>query len=390
MDTSTTARPRHASAEVPTPRRRRGRLVAGALALVLAGGAAGWTARGALDPAPPAAPNPGAAQAPSQGAAPSWMPNPHVPAAERDTKWTCTQTHTVSDVAAFEQYLGRPVDCVVVFSTDKDWGTLTLPWFAVNSPEGKDWGAWVGEAPEERTLVISQSLVPNEPPSDWRARGAAGEYDRYWRQFGQTLVDEGLGRSVIRLGWEFNGDWYENHYVGASAEEREQWKEYWRRAVRALEVPGSQFEIDFNLAEGLQNSVAVAELYPGDEYVDIIGVDVYDSYLAPIDPSARNQARNAKENGVADLVAFAREHDKPLSLPEWAMVSPDSGTQGGGDNPVFIDQMADFVRDNPVRYQGYFNVPDGGVGMTLADAPQGSARFLERFGPSGDAAPTGS
>ncbi|WP_345713785.1 glycosyl hydrolase, partial [Kineococcus glutinatus] len=182
-----------------------------------------------------------------------------------------------------------------------------------------------------------------------------------------------------------NGDWYENHYVGDSEVERERWKEYFRRAVRALEVAGSDFEVDFNIAEGMQDSVGIAELYPGDDYVDVIGIDVYDSYLAPIDPGARTQARNAKENGLTDVVAFAKERDKPLSLPEWAMVA-EGDTQGGGDNPTFVDQVADVVRDNAVRYQAYFNVPQGGVGMTLADAPEGAARYLERFGASGDAA----
>jgi hypothetical protein len=232
-------------------------------------------------------------------------------------------------------------------------------------------------------------MVPEDPPSDWRERGAAGEYDAYWKTFGQNLVDSGLGSSIIRIGWEMNGDWYETHYVGESEELRAAWKDYFRRMVKAMEVEGSDFEIDFNIAEGPQDSVSIDELYPGDEYVDIIGIDVYDSYISPIDPGARWQAKDEKVNSVSAVVAFAAAHDKPVSFPEWAMVA-EGETDGGGDSPDFVNQIADVVASSNVRYQAYFNVPEGGVGMTLEDAPNGSQAFLERFGASGDAVPSDS
>jgi hypothetical protein len=86
------------------------------------------------------------------------------------------------------------------------------------------------------------------------------------------------------------------------------------------------------------------------------------------------------------VAAFAKARDKPLSFPEWAMVA-EGKTHGGGDSPGFIDQVADAVVSNEVRYQSYFNTAEGGVGMTLADAPKGAAEFRRRFGTTGDAAP---
>ncbi len=151
-------------------------------------------------------------------------------------------------------------------------------------------------------------------------------------------------------------------------------------------VEGTAFEIDFNIAEGQQDSVEIADMYPGDDWVDIIGVDVYDSYISPIDPTARWEEKDAKVNSLSAVIAFAAEHDKPISIPEWAMVA-EGKTQGGGDSPEFIDQIADAVVSADVRYQAYFNVPDGGVGMTLDDAPNGKAAFLKRFGATGDAGP---
>jgi hypothetical protein len=361
----------------PAPRKHGRRKVIGAgigvLAVAAAGGAF-WATRGEDDPI---------VSTPT----PDWSPKSRATAADLDTKWVGVQTHTVSVADDFEAFLGRPLDCVVVFGSENDWAAIEGPWFAMDPPEGQDWGAWVRDDPDHRTLVISTAMVPKSPPSDWRERGAAGEYDAHWKKFGQNLVDTGLGSSIVRVGWELNGDWYETHYVGETAEQREQWKEYFRRIVMAMEVEGSRFEIDFNIAEGPQDSVSLEDLYPGDDYVDIIGVDVYDSYISPIDPTARWQAKDEKVNSVSAVVAFAADHDKPVSFPEWAMVA-EGDTQGGGDSPGFIDQVADVVVSTPVRYQAYFNSPEGGVGMTLADAPEGSAEFVKRFGASGDAAPS--
>lgn len=363
----------------PGPRgpRRRRLLGLAALAVAGVGGGAAWLAR--RDGAAPIAVRP----------APGWSPKAHVPAADLNSRWVGVQTHDVSVADDFEQFLGRPLDCVVVFGAENDWPAIEGPWFAVDAPQGQDWGAWVRDHPDRRRLVISTALVPKDPPDDWRERGAAGEYDEHWVTFGRNLVEQGLGSSIVRLGWELNGDWYETHYVGSSAEQREQWKAYFRRVVRAMTVEGSDFQVDFNIAEGPQDSVSIEDLYPGDEYVDVIGIDVYDSYISPIDPGARWQAKDEKVNSVSAVIAFAEAHDKPVSFPEWAMVAKGS-TQGGGDSPDFVNRMADAMASTTLRYQAYFNVPDGGVGMTLADAPNGSAAYLDRFGASGDVVPASS
>ncbi|MFB9377496.1 glycosyl hydrolase [Kineococcus gynurae] len=370
------------------PRRPRGpgrRWLIGAGAAVVAGGAGvAWWASD-RDGRPTASPSTGPGATGSTG---EWAPREPADAVDLDSKWIGTyRSHDVVDLEQFGDFVSQPVAVGVVFTSQTDWHDLTHPWFANDAPEGQDWGAWVREAPDSRKLSIAVHLAPEDPDDDWRERGAAGEYDSYWVDLGENLVSLGLGSSILRLGWEMNGTWYENHYVGESEEQREAWKAYFRRIVRAVEVPGSDFEIDFCIAEGPQNSVDISELYPGDEYVDIIGVDVYDSYIAPIDPDARWQAKGEKMNSVAEVVRFAAERNKPLSFPEWAMVA-EGDTQGGGDSPEFIDQMADVIAGNPVRYQAYFDVPDGGVGMTLSDAPRGAAAFRERFGPGGDAAPT--
>ena len=99
---------------------------------------------------------------------------------------------------------GHDFDCVLLFNNAKpNWSTWTNVWFDGSRPADQDWVQWANASPN-RTLVISQPMVPADAPADWRVLGARGTYDRYARQLAENLVAEGLGHSVIRLGWEAN------------------------------------------------------------------------------------------------------------------------------------------------------------------------------------------
>ena len=49
-----------------------------------------------------------------------------------------------------------------------------------------------------------------------------------------------------------------------------------------------------------------------------------------------------------------------------------------GDNPYFVDRMADVVRNNPTAYQSYFESTTD-VGMLLTDAPRSLAAYRRHF-----------
>ena len=221
---------------------------------------------------------------------------PRAPPRTSTPSGSASQTHDVSVAEDFGDWLGRPLDCVVVFGSDANWAAISGPWFAIGPARGPGLGRVGPRDPDRRTLVVSTALVPKDPPDDWRARGAAGEYDAHWMTYGRNLVEQGLGASIIRLGWELNGDWYETHYVGESAEQREQWKDVLPPHRPLDGRRGSAFEIDFNIAEGPQDSVSIEDLYPGDDYVDIIGVDVYQTpQHLPDRPRGRALAGQGRE-----------------------------------------------------------------------------------------------
>ena len=71
-----------------------------------------------------------------------------------------------------------------------------------------------------RRLILSVPLLPGPwdltgPKEGPRAKqpvslkaGAHGDYNAHFKALAENLVRYGLGDSVVRLGWEFNGGWY--------------------------------------------------------------------------------------------------------------------------------------------------------------------------------------
>jgi hypothetical protein len=115
--------------------------------------------------------------------------------------------------------------------------------------------------------------------------------------------------------------------------------------------------------------------------VDVIGLGFYDYYWGH--PSASPEARwrwlRNVENGLADHRDFARAHDKPISYPEYGLWAPGTSVGGGGDNPYFVEQFAEWVAGNNVAYHGYNNV-NATADHRLSSYPRARQAFLEAFG----------
>src|SRR5262249_9042174 len=87
-----------------------------------------------------------------------------------------------------------------------------------------------------------------------------------------------------------------------------------------------------------------------------------------------------RHNGPANVIAFANQHNKPLSIPEWGLVPRHTSHPGGGDNPAFVRGIASIVHHHRVAYVGYFNDPVQGTCLQLADAPNALAAYQQEFG----------
>jgi beta-mannanase len=190
-----------------------------------------------------------------------------------------------------------------------------------------------------------------------------------------------MGNAVIRLGHEMNGTWYHDS-LGNDPRQYRDWAIYWARIVQAMRsVRGAHFLFDWNVNAGYRD-IPFDAYYPGNDVVDVIGVDIYDSDVPgqPEDPAARWASLYREPGGLAQIVAFARAHGKPLSFPEWGLTS--TATGGGGDDPAYVRGIATAITRNPVVYQSYFNSPSGDV-VLLQDAPDSLRVWQEYFGARG-------
>lgn len=314
-------------------------------------------------------------------------------------------------VDAYADWLGDQTMWAADYTSGGTWADLLDP-----SDRTARWGTWVKARPGRNVILGIQMLEgpldlsgPTSGPGAGEpvslAQGAAGEYDAYFRGLGNTLVSEGLSRALLRPGWEFNGDWF----TSRASSDPPNWVAFWQRIVRILRsVPGANFGFVWNPSLGPSGGTDATTVYPGDKYVDYIGVDVYDgSHLPntyPIAPGTDPvQVAAIQEQvwqdviyggpqGLAFWEDFSVRHGKGLVLPEWGTLIKFDGS-GGADNPGFIANMYRYLVDNPnVVLAAYFDVnvpgdveaqlsPGAGEASSPLLFPQSAAVFRELFTP---------
>jgi hypothetical protein len=317
----------------------------------------------------------------------------------------------------FARWIGQPAVWAEDFMPIEAWE---------NNIEGGSWqlGEWRDwrKSNPARRLVLSVPLLPGgwdrsgpkrgsgmgQPVS--LAAGAKGDYNSHFKALAENLVTFGLTDSVLRLGWEFNGGWY----TWRGSDNPQAWADYWKQIVTTMRgVKGAEkLQFCWNPVMGWMQFPA-AKAYPGDEYVDIIGVDVYDeswlkdTYPFPADATPEDiEKRRTKvwnevvyggQMGLKEWRDFAKKHGKLFAIPEWGINNRKDG-HGGLDNSVFIERMHQFVTDpaNNVYFHCYFDVQAGDGHHQLSpglngnetnEFPLSSARFRELFGGKEVAAP---
>ncbi len=280
----------------------------------------------------------------------------------------------VNRLREFEHWFGSKPDLVVDFLS---WQPLRQA--SVWAPK-----CWADAG--QKTVVYSLPMLPDDH-SATLADGAAGHLDEIFRNYAAVLVRYGYADSVIRIGWEFNGNWY----PWQAQKDPQSWIAYWRRIVTAMrQVPGAHFRFDWNAAAG--GGFNAEQVYPGDEYVDIIGLDFYNESWDPkiTSPEARWEKQFNEPNGPQWQRDFARAHNKPISFPEWGTGKRPKGF-GGGDDAYFIRKMAQWIAANDVAYHDYWDyaAPDYNARLSDGHQPAAAAAFLEAFAANRKSSATG-
>ena len=190
----------------------------------------------------------------------------------------------------------------------------------------------------------------------------------------------GCEDTILRLGWEFNGKFYPWAAGGKEAD----FAAYWRRIVSTLLRP---FPTSGSCSTGRRlagnTNADVEAAYPGDAYVDIIGLDAYDTSTVSVSNlQARWNDQVTRRYGLAWHRGFAQAHGKPMSFAEWGLTVRPKDNLGGGDNPFYIAQMLDWISSNDVLYAAYFEVDasDASHRLMTSQFPLASAAFRTLVG----------
>jgi hypothetical protein len=293
----------------------------------------------------------------------------------------------VQALPAWEDFAGTETAYALDFAAADSWANVTGPDWAL-SPW---WGAG-------RRLIYSVPMFPHKPTDKAADSGkslakcAAGDFDTHWADLGHNLVSHRLPTTVVRPGWEFDASWY----VWAANGRRQDYVKCFQHLVSAMRtVPGQRFQFLWNPSVG-QHEFPAEQAYPGDAYVDYVGVDVYDTSWAagtyPYPAAATAQERQAiaatvwntlltGPQGLRFWAGYAAAHGKRLVIPEWGLSDRVDG-HGGGDNVTFVEGMLAFIRDphNDVVFAMYFDA-DTAAGdhhrLSTADTrfPQAAAAY---------------
>jgi hypothetical protein len=274
----------------------------------------------------------------------------------------------------FQDWVGQPVSVASTWADTSDEVQRTLSGVS----EFKGWKGALDVAVGGTVLGSGENY----------AAAARGEYDDRWRSAAKVLADTrkgATGPTFIRPFHEMNGDWYENWMVTKS--NSADYKKAFARMAKIYRsaMPGVYVVFSPNYDD--HTGLPVSYWYPGDDVVDVIGVDYYDdgSSEARFSAAAWNSEsfdKDGKGNptGPEAWRQFAAQHGKPISFPEWGL-KPEGD---GQDHPEWIKSFNSWMnkhangatwrvgQDIPraaagkVLYSVYFNVVHGGnEGFTI-------------------------
>lgn len=315
----------------------------------------------------------------------------------------------IATVEAYEQFVGIPqgqtVRYVLAFMPDSpSWPQFEQAILAATTNGGAGrtpataWAPLLGG----RKLMLA---VPACVQGTTWADEASGANDAHWRALAQTLTEGGLAGSVIRIGREFNGGWY-RWSVSTSTSSGNYYKNYqagYAHVVGVMKAAGFSGTFVWNpyLGRGTMGpSLGAETCEPAGGVVDVIGIDLYDGPNGNYPPG--EQIRSAAQqqaawssyhdtgtwDGLMGWRSLALSRGKPLCYPEWGLrLWNDAGVyKGGGDNAIFVNEMAAWMKDTGPFMHAFWE--DTGMGVAdpddspqrLVAVPQARQAFLEQFG----------
>lgn len=305
---------------------------------------------------------PSAPAAPSASAAPSALAAPSAPGVRRSASglpWDSgVFSHDAARTSEFARSRGRAVDVLAVFPTRDSWETILQDWWMSPTAVPADFTG---------TLAVGVPLFPSDGSFE---AAAAGADSARWEELGR-LIAARYPDAYVRPGWEFN---IPNWPWATTPDTVPAYRQAFRHAALGLRRGGPELRIVFNPNEGRGGSLPDASLaYPGDDVVDVVGIDAYDWY-----PAYRGSGwdeHRSKDQGWDYWADFARAHGKRFALPEWGVMTGSDAS--GGDNPDYIEHVMTWMAEHAdlMAFDAYFEETQDYCRCALSQNPRAAAAY---------------
>jgi hypothetical protein len=266
--------------------------------------------------------------------------------------------NTPSDVTQFEGWVGRHVDGILGYTGNASWA---------------DYDGSVGWAVGNWSVLDRRVLwsVPLIPTGATLADAAAGKYDDHYKKAAQTLATYRTQEPVlyVRTGWEFNGNWFPWNAQGKAKDFAGAFQHF----VMAFRGVSNRFRIEWNVNVG-DVGMNPEDAYPGDSYVDIIGMDFYwNTQWDPTDPAQAWTSMLTRKYGLNWHQDFAKAHGKPTAYSEWGVMS--------NNGVSYVQQAKAWFASHDVVYQTYWNSDSAFTGkLSSGQYPATGAAYKTAFG----------
>lgn len=266
-----------------------------------------------------------------------------------------------ADVLKFDSLLGRDVDAIHGVVGMANW------W---DYKQSANWMANDLWKDLDRPVLWSVPLLVWDG-NPTLAQAASGQFNQNYESVARSILNSRANDSdpiYIRTGWELNLPGFpwsavgkEQDFIGA-----------FHQFVDSFRDVSGRFKFEWNVNHSWGPDPMKA--YPGDNYVDVMGMDVYwNKGVQGADAaSAWNYAVNAPF-GLKWFEATADAHGKPTAYSEWGVDSNEGAS--------YIRNMDAWFESHDVVYQSYFNSANNGVGkLTDWHIPAASDAYRAAFG----------
>lgn len=177
-----------------------------------------------------------------------------------------------------------------------------------------------------------------------------GEYNEVYTAFLDLVADYANqvdGTVLFRPFHENTGSWF---WWGAAFCDAETYKSVYRYTVEYLrdEKGVHNFLYEYGPGSEAADTDEYAERYPGDDYVDIIGFDMYNT-----DPQEDNSSwLTSFKNELAIVEEFAQSHGKLVAVTETGVACSDGGAllKSGNLDKDWFAEVTDVVSDSSASY----------------------------------------